>query len=71
MKINMGNFDRIVRLIVASTLIGLYASNIITGVSGVIVLLLAIVLILTSLISICPLYSALGISTRKKIKSKY
>lgn len=69
MKINMGNLDRIVRLVVASTLIGLYASDTIKGSSGVIILLLAIVMIVTSLLSICPLYSALGISTRKKIKS--
>jgi hypothetical protein len=66
MKKNMGNADKIIRMIVALVIIGLYYGKIINGTWALIGLGLAGVFILTSFISFCPLYFPLGISTRKK-----
>lgn len=66
MKKNMGNADRIVRLIVAAGLAGLYFGNIVTGTFGIILLVVAGVFVLTSLISFCPLYTLIGINTCKR-----
>lgn len=66
MKKNMGSADKAVRLIVAAALIGLYFADIITGITGIIAIVIATVFALTSFISFCPLYSPLGINTCKK-----
>ena len=62
----MGSADKAVRLIVAAALIGLYFADIITGITGIIAIVIATVFALTSFISFCPLYSPLGINTCKK-----
>jgi len=63
MKKNMNSVDRTVRIIIAAIIAGLYFTNVITGTLGIVLLVLAAVFTLTSLISFCPLYSILGIST--------
>jgi hypothetical protein len=63
MKKNMGSTDKIIRLIIAAVVAGLYFSNIISGTLGLVLLILAGVFVLTSLVGICPLYSIFGIST--------
>lgn len=68
MKPNMGTADRIIRLLVATVVIGLYFANIITGTLAIILLVLAGVFILTSTLSFCPLYVPFGLSTCKKQK---
>lgn len=69
MKQNMGNTDRIVRLIVAGTLTLLWFQQIITGTWGYIALAFAGIFVLTSFISFCPIYSLFGISTCKVKKA--
>lgn len=66
MKANMGTADRIIRLIVAAIIAGLYFTEVISGTLGVVLLILALVFTLTSFVSFCPLYTPFGISTRKK-----
>jgi hypothetical protein len=66
MKKNMGNLDRLLRLIGAALLIVLYFLNVVTGTLGIISLIIAAILILTSFISFCPLYMPFKINTRKK-----
>jgi hypothetical protein len=66
MKKNMGNIDKVARILVAIVFAGLYFGNIISGTVAIILLILATVFILTSFISFCPLYYPFGISTRKK-----
>lgn len=66
MKKNMGNIDRIIRVLIALLVIVLYFSNIITGTLGIVLLALAGIFVLTSLISFCPLYTIFGINTCKK-----
>lgn len=66
MKPNMGTADKVVRILVAIVIAGLYFSNIISGTLAIILLVLAGVFILTSFMSFCPLYLPFGISTQKK-----
>ena len=66
MKPNMGTSDKVVRILVAIVIAGLYFANIISDTLAIILLVLAGVFILTSFMSFCPLYLPFGISTRKK-----
>lgn len=63
MKKNMGSADRIIRFIIAAVVAVLYFTNTITGILGIVLLVLAGVFVLTSLISFCPLYSLVGLKT--------
>lgn len=65
MKKNVGTLDRIVRLILAAVLAVLFLMKIVSGTLGIILLVVAAVLILTSLINFCPLYAIFGIKTCK------
>jgi hypothetical protein len=66
MKKNMGTVDKVVRILAAVIIAGLYFANIISGTVAIILLILAGIFILTSFLSFCPLYLPFGISTRKK-----
>lgn len=63
MKKNMGSLDRIIRLSVAAIAIFLFYNGTLTGMAGTIALVLAAVFTLTSLVSFCPLYALVGLST--------
>lgn len=68
MKPNMGNADRIIRILLAAVFAYLYFSGTVTGTLGLILVILGGVFVLTSLVSFCPLYKLAGINTcpRKK-----
>lgn len=66
MKNNVGLIDKIVRILVAIIIAGMYFANQITGTAAIILLILAGVFILTSFMSFCPLYLLFGISTSKR-----
>jgi uncharacterized membrane protein len=70
MKKNMGSIDKLIRLAIAAVLVVLYFMNIIGGTLGIVLLVFAGVFVLTSLISFCPLYTALGFTTGKKDETK-
>lgn len=63
MKKNMGSIDRIVRLIIAAAVAGLYIGGVIDGVLAYVLLGLSGVFVLTSLLGFCPLYLPFGLST--------
>ena len=63
MKNNMGTIDRIMRLVVFAAAAGLYFGGAITGVFGLIVMILGVVFLLTSFVGFCPLYAPFGLST--------
>lgn len=63
MKKNMGNTDKIVRVIIALAIATLFFTDVITGTLGIILMVLAGIFVLTSLINFCPLYSIFGVST--------
>ena len=66
MKANIGSSDKLIRLGVAIVLIVLFYLEIITGTMGIIALVIALLLTVTSLINFCPLYSFFKINTAKK-----
>jgi hypothetical protein len=66
MKKNMGTIDKVIRVLIAIVLVALYYSNAITGTLGIVLVIVSVVLVVTSLIGICPLYLPFGISTAKK-----
>jgi hypothetical protein len=59
----MGNTDRTIRVIVATTAIILNLTGIISGKFGSIAIVVAGIFLLTSFVSICPLYAILGMNT--------
>lgn len=63
MKKNMGMTDRSLRAIIAIVIGILYYTNVISGTLGMILLIVACILLLTSLMSICPLYIPFKINT--------
>lgn len=66
MKTNMGNTDKIIRVLVALVIIALYFTHQISGTWAIAGLILSGIFILTGFIGFCPLYLPFGISTRKK-----
>lgn len=66
MKPNMGTIDKIIRFALAALAVILYFTNVVTGTLGIVVLVIAATLVLTSLISFCPLYPLIGMNTGKK-----
>jgi hypothetical protein len=66
MKKNIGNVDRVIRILLALLFAGLYYQGIISGIGGIILLVLGFVFVATSFIGTCPIYLALGLSTRTK-----
>ena len=66
MKSNMGSFDRIARVVIAAVIALLYVLQVINGITAAVLLILAGVFLLTSFISVCPLYLPFGINTNKK-----
>ena len=71
MKKNVGNLDKVVRIILAAVIAVLYFNNVISGTSGLVLMVLAAIFLLTSLIGFCPLYAIFGLNTCpvKKVKS--
>lgn len=63
MKKNMGSADRIVRILIALLAAYLYYAGIVTGTLGIVLVVVAVVFLLTSFVSFCPLYAVFGINT--------
>jgi len=63
MKKNMGNVDKIIRILAAIIIATLYFTNILTGTLGIVLLVVSGVFVLTSLVSFCPLYAVFGLKT--------
>ena len=70
MKENIGLFDKLLRLGIALLLVFLYVFDFVNGIIGIGFLLVAIVLTLTSLTQLCPLYFLLGCNSTKSTKTK-
>jgi len=66
-KKNIGNLDRIIRLILAVVFAALYFMGVTGGTTyGLVLLIVGGVLLVTALIDICPLYKIFGINTCPK-----
>jgi len=66
MNKNMGMADRLIRTVLALIVIALYFTGQISGLAAIILGIFAVIFLLTSLISFCPLYVPLKLSTRRK-----
>ena len=64
----MGTIDRAIRILIAIAIGVLFFTNEITGITAMIVVALAVVLLVTSLVGFCPLYALLLIKTVKKVE---
>ncbi len=62
----MGSTDKIIRIVLAIIVAILYYTGIINGTVAIILGVLALIFVITSFISFCPLYLPFGISTNKK-----
>jgi len=71
MKANMGMLDRIVRTAIAAVVVVLFLTGTLTGTLAYVLLAVAAIFLLTSVVSVCPLYSLLGFNTCavKKVNS--
>lgn len=63
MKKNVGNTDKLIRIVLGIVMGILYFTNTVTGTFGFLLLIFGIVFIATSLIGFCPLYPLFGINT--------
>jgi hypothetical protein len=66
MKKNMGSYDKLIRLAIAIVIIVLYYTGVLPETLGIIGLIVALILTLTSLVSFCPIYALFGMNTCKK-----
>ena len=62
---NMHSIDRLVRVLLAIIIGFLIINGTLTGTSGIILGIISIIFLVTGIISFCPLYRVLGISTAK------
>ncbi|MGQ9621479.1 MAG: YgaP family membrane protein [Bacteroidales bacterium] len=65
MKKNIGKVDRIIRVLIAMLITVLYFTKIISGTAGLVLLIIAGILMITSVTSFCGIYTLFGISTCK------
>jgi hypothetical protein len=65
MKKNVGSIDQIIRYLLAAVLIILFATKIVTGVLGYILLAVAVVFIVTALLNFCPIWWMIRVRTNK------
>ncbi len=61
----MGGADRIIRTIIALVVGFLFYNGTISGTLGIVLVAVAVIFLLTSLVSFCPLYTLFGIKTCK------
>ncbi len=67
MKKNVGNMDKLIRLIIAVVIFLLvYTGKITDNTTQYVLLIIALIAAITSLINYCPVYSIFGIDTTKK-----
>lgn len=59
----MGIADRVIRTLLAIIVTVLFFTNVISGILGTVLLIVAGVFLLTSFVSFCPLYSIFGLRT--------
>ncbi len=66
MKKNMGTADRVIRTLVAIGIGVLYFTGRIGGTLALVLGAFAVIFLVTSLVSWCPMYAPLGISSRRE-----
>lgn len=62
----MGMADRLIRTVIAAILLLLFFYNAVPYVWGIVMVIIAAILLITSFVGYCPLYSLFGIRTWSK-----
>jgi len=70
MKKNLGTIDKLIRFIAAASLGILLLTGEISGTLGIVLGVVAVIFLLTGVISFCPLYTIFKISTRTREVAK-
>jgi uncharacterized membrane protein YkgB len=65
---NMGNIDRVVRMIAVLAIVGAYLAGLLSGILAIVLGIMAVAFFITSLIGTCPIYLPFGLSTRGRTK---
>lgn len=60
---NVGTTDKIIRFAIAAVMLVLYFTNVVTGTLGIVALVVAGIMVFTSLFSFCGLYTLIGVNT--------
>ncbi|HTI92393.1 MAG TPA: DUF2892 domain-containing protein [Puia sp.] len=68
MKKNMGIRDRSIRQLIAGVFLILWLTDIVRGVAAIIMMVLAVILLVTGITGVCPLYRLLGIESSESKK---
>ena len=63
MKKNLGNTDKLIRIILAIVFAALYFTGYVTGAIGIILLVAGGVILLTGVVGNCPIYSLFGFNS--------
>jgi Inner membrane protein YgaP-like, transmembrane domain len=67
-KKNMGRIDRTLRLGAAAVIAALLIAGVVKGTTAVVLAILAAIFVLPTLVGICPIYKAMGLSTKASRK---
>jgi len=65
MKKNIGNYDKIIRTVLAIAIIGAYVFQLISGMLAMVLLVVAAIFVVTSFVGVCPIYLPFGVSSCK------
>ena len=66
MKKNMGSTGKGIRIVIALVIAALYYFKVVEGTLAYVLMAFALIFLLTSFISFCPLYLPFGLNTCKK-----
>lgn len=71
MNVNLSTADRVIRFLLFVVAMGLFLLEIIDGWLAYTLVIAGTVLLLTSLMSFCPIYRILGIKTYRKVNKEH
>jgi hypothetical protein len=63
---NMGELDRIIRMVIAAVIALLYISGNLSGFAAIALGILAVIFVITSIFRFCPMYLLFGLTTCKQ-----
>lgn len=63
MKKNMGNVDRVIRILLTILFVALYYTGTVAGWLGITLVVLGTIFTLTSFAGFCPIYAIVGINS--------
>ena len=63
MKKNVGNIDKVIRVVIAIIAGALYFTGTLTGILGYVALAVGVIMLATAAMSRCPLFSIFGLSS--------